>query len=269
VFGGAAAMSGVGGIHFGAPVSPDASESIESKVDKASAGTPPAANVAEIVDCNWWQDPAFAGTGAILWDVQIRNTSSQDIRFMTVKFFAYDANGAETTTDKAWVISIPPGETRSGKGYADLHGTEETATVQIEYSGFNGKDDAPMEQELIDETLLSRKIHHFCRVEQAWKEKQATTTKSLKQRWPSDEDCRDGYKRGEVGKNTFMESCKRIEMRPPQDPKVQEAACQMTYSSTPMWKEVMAVELGDDDGGLADLPGVLGDDLEALGRTRR
>jgi hypothetical protein len=178
VFGGAVVMSGVGGIHFGTPVSLDASESMKSKVDNASAGGPPAADVAEIVDWNWWQDPAFAGTGAILWDVQIRNTSPQDIRFMTVKFFAYDANGAVATTDKAWVISIPPGETRSGKGYADLHGTEVTATVQIEYFGFNSKDDAPMEQGVIDETLLSRKIHHFCRVEQAWKEKQAMTTKS-------------------------------------------------------------------------------------------
>jgi hypothetical protein len=248
VFGAAAVMSSAGGIHFGAPATLDvsrqttpAANSVENKL---------VADVAEVVDWNWRPDPAFADTGAILWDVEIRNISSQDIRFVSVNFFAHDANGNQVTTDEALVVSIPPGETRTGKGYADLHGTEATGTIQMKHFGFGSKEMPPMEQWNIDESLLSRKIWHFCRVEQAWKDKLAITAKSLKQRWPNDEACRDAYKlqacffsnyeRREAGKRSFMESCKRIDMRPPQDPKLQEAACQMTYTSTPMWEETMA-----------------------------
>jgi hypothetical protein len=209
------------------------------------------ADAAEVVDWNWRPEPAFAGTGAILWDVQLRNTTSQAIRAVTVKFFAYDANGNQLTTDEAWVISIPPGEARSGKGYADLHGTEATATIQVQRDvNFDSKEMAPFEQWVIDEQLATRRIDHFCRVEQAYKEKLAITEKSLKQRWPNDQDCRDGYRmqaclwsnasKAKPSEIAFMDSCKRIDMRPPQDPKTREALCQLAYPKTPMWKEAIA-----------------------------
>jgi hypothetical protein len=89
------------------------------------------ADVAELVDWNWQPEPTFAGTGAILWDVEVRNTSSRDIRLVMVKFFTYDADGNFVGSDSRPVISIPPGQTRVAKGYGDLYGTEATATVQM------------------------------------------------------------------------------------------------------------------------------------------
>jgi hypothetical protein len=110
--------------------------------------------------------------------------------------FSYDPNGNYVATDEATVASVPPGETRTGKGYADLHGTEATATVQLQEFLFEEGEDgkqAPIGQKNIDDRLAFRKIDHFCRVDQAFKDKVAITAKSLKQRWPQDQDCPDGY----------------------------------------------------------------------------
>jgi hypothetical protein len=184
----------------------------------------PVQDVTELVDWHWRPEPAFASTGAILWDVKIRNTSSQNMGWVQVKFFAYDANGNYVTTDDATVFSIPPGETRSAKGYADLHGTEATATVQLQEFLFVAEDmtaglKLEDEEKTADEMLAFRKLNHFCRVEQALKDKVAITAKSLKQRWPQDQDCRDGYELHAcfqqvsddwVRKSSaFMDSCKQ------------------------------------------------------------
>jgi hypothetical protein len=184
----------------------------------------PVRDVTELVDWHWRPEPAFASTGAILWDVKIRNTSSQNMGWVQVKFFAYDANGNYVTTDDATVFSIPPGQTRSAKGYADLHGTEATAAVQLQEFLFVAEDTTTGlkledEEKTADEMLASRKLNHFCRVEQALKDKIAITAKSLKQRWPQDQDCRDGYELHACFHqyaddwkrkfNAFIDSCKQ------------------------------------------------------------
>jgi hypothetical protein len=151
------------------------------------------ADAAEIFDWNWRPEPTFASTGAILWDVQVRNTSSRDIRLVQVNFFTYDTSGNFVGSDSAPVISIPPGQMRVARGYADLHNTEATATVQMVDVIFERKSIEPLDFEWEKRRLADRKLSHFCRPDRAFKEKLAITAANLKRRWPDDQDCRDGY----------------------------------------------------------------------------
>jgi len=86
---------------------------------------------AEIVDWNWAKDPNFGGDGAVIWNVQIKNTSDRNIAAVRVQLTTYDAAGKLVTSDDTYVNAIPPGGTGSGKAYADYYGTEDKAEVRV------------------------------------------------------------------------------------------------------------------------------------------
>jgi hypothetical protein len=85
----------------------------------------------EVVDWNWRKDPGFGTDGAIIWNVQVKNNSSQYVEGVRVDLTTYDAAGKLVTSDFTYVDAIPPGGIRSEQSYADYYGAEATADVQI------------------------------------------------------------------------------------------------------------------------------------------
>lgn len=85
----------------------------------------------KLEDWNWSPDPTFASDGAIVWNASVRNLGDKYIENVEVTITTYDAAGKLITTDTMYVGSIPPGETRSDKGYADYYGTESNVDAKI------------------------------------------------------------------------------------------------------------------------------------------
>ena len=100
-------------------------------VDVLLATEPSRLAEAEIVASDWRVDPAFSGRGAVIWTVEVRNTSGRELEFVQVEFSSHDAAGKIVAADFAFLNPIPPGETQSAEGFADYHGTEASARVQI------------------------------------------------------------------------------------------------------------------------------------------
>jgi hypothetical protein len=100
-------------------------------VDVLFATGPSRLGEAEIVSSNWRADPEFAGGGAVIWTVEVRNTTGVQLEAVQVEFSTYDAAGKVIAADFAFLDPIPPGETRTGEGFADYHGTEANAKFQI------------------------------------------------------------------------------------------------------------------------------------------
>lgn len=86
---------------------------------------------AQIASSNWRADPDFAFGGAVIWTVEVRNTTTTQLQSVRVDFASYDANGKIVAADFTFTDPIPPGETRSAESFADYHGTEATVKFQI------------------------------------------------------------------------------------------------------------------------------------------
>lgn len=101
-------------------------------VDVLFATTPSRLGEAAIASSNWRVDPEFAGDGAVVWTVEVRNTTGVQLEAVQVEFSTYDAAGRILAADFAFLDPIPPGETRSAEGFANYHGgAEATAKFQI------------------------------------------------------------------------------------------------------------------------------------------
>ncbi len=100
-------------------------------VDVLFATGPSRLAEAEIVSTNWRVDPVFAGDGAVIWTVEVRNTTGVQLETVQVEFSTYDAAGKILAADFAFLDPIPPGETRTTEGFANYHGTEANAKFQI------------------------------------------------------------------------------------------------------------------------------------------
>jgi len=88
-------------------------------------------SAAEITQWNWRKDPTFGTKGAIRWNVEVRNKSSKNLESVKVEFTTFDRNNKLIATTFSYVSAIPPGETRSDASFADIFGTEESATIKI------------------------------------------------------------------------------------------------------------------------------------------
>jgi hypothetical protein len=100
-------------------------------VDVLLATQPSRLAEAEIVASDWRVDPEFSGSGAVIWTVEVRNTTSTELEFVQVEFSTYDAGGKIVAADFGFMDPIPPGETRTVGGSAVYHGTEASAKFQI------------------------------------------------------------------------------------------------------------------------------------------
>src|SRR5581483_7616163 len=86
---------------------------------------------AEIAEWNWQEDRDFGTQGTIKWNVQIKNRSSRNIATVRVEFTTYDRSSKLVATTFTYVKAIPAGGMRAEASYADLYGTEDTASVRI------------------------------------------------------------------------------------------------------------------------------------------
>lgn len=91
----------------------------------------PGLNRARVASSNWRADPTFDVTGAVIWTVEVENTTDTQLESVEVEFVTYDAAGKIITVDHTFLDPIPPHEKRSAEGLADYHGDETTAKFQI------------------------------------------------------------------------------------------------------------------------------------------
>jgi List-Bact-rpt repeat protein len=86
---------------------------------------------AQIVSSNWRVDQEFEGEGAIVWTVEVQNTTAAEIEEVEVDFVTYDASGKVVAADKTFVGPIPAGAKMSAESFADLHGNEASVRFQV------------------------------------------------------------------------------------------------------------------------------------------
>jgi Divergent InlB B-repeat domain len=91
----------------------------------------PNLGAAQITSSNWRPDSTFAGTGAVIWTVEVQNMTGVQLESVEVDIVVYNSAGRIIATDATFVGPIPPGEKRSSQGYADYHGNEASAKFQI------------------------------------------------------------------------------------------------------------------------------------------
>lgn len=85
----------------------------------------------DIVSWNWRKDSDFAGTGQIIYNVEVRNNSPQYIKHVEVKLTTYDSRGNIVGSDSMYVSDIPRNGTSSNKGYATYSQQATDAKVQL------------------------------------------------------------------------------------------------------------------------------------------
>ena len=85
----------------------------------------------EVVSFNWYKDGDFGGSGAVIWNVQVRNNTSEYVSAVQVEFTTYDANGNLIDTDWGYVTGLSPGGSGSHKGYATYSGREQKAGIRV------------------------------------------------------------------------------------------------------------------------------------------
>jgi hypothetical protein len=102
-----------------------------SAVAEFSAAASP--DAVQITSSAWYPDPDFggSGTGAIIWVVEVRNTSSQVVNLARIDFISRDAAGNILASDFTFVGPIPPGETRANESLADYLGSEASVDIQV------------------------------------------------------------------------------------------------------------------------------------------
>jgi hypothetical protein len=86
---------------------------------------------AQIVSSNWRVDPEFAEEGAVVWTVEVQNTTGDQLEAVQVDFITYDAAGKILDYDFTFVGPIPPGGRQASEGLAEVHGGETTVNYQI------------------------------------------------------------------------------------------------------------------------------------------
>jgi hypothetical protein len=95
-------------------------------------------SAAQVVSSNWRIDPEYADEGAVIWTVEVQNTSHKKLESVQVDFITYDANGQILDYDLTFVGPLAPGARKSSKGFAQLRGGE--ANVKFEIAGVIGSD---------------------------------------------------------------------------------------------------------------------------------
>lgn len=85
----------------------------------------------EVASWNWRSDRDFGTSGAVIWNVELRNNTNRYIKQVRVEFTSYDAQGNLITTDFGYVQGLAPGSTSATKGYATYFGREDRARIQV------------------------------------------------------------------------------------------------------------------------------------------
>jgi List-Bact-rpt repeat protein len=91
----------------------------------------PGFSAVRIVSNNWRADPGFGSDGAVIWAVEVENTSTFPLESAGVSIVTYDATGQILTTSMTFVGPIPAGQRRSSQSFADYRGAEANAIFQI------------------------------------------------------------------------------------------------------------------------------------------
>jgi hypothetical protein len=97
---------------------------------EVGTGENPLAGV-EITSSNWRADPDFGIDGAIIWTVEVLNTTDHSISGVRIDFSTFDGSGKILTADFTFVDSIPAGGTRTAQSFADYFGTEASVKFQV------------------------------------------------------------------------------------------------------------------------------------------
>ena len=108
-------------------------------VEFTGSATPDAVR---ITSSAWYPEPDFggAGFGAVVWLVEVQNTSAQVVELAQVDFVSRDAAGNALASDFTFVGPIPPGETRANESLAEYTGTEASAEFQLGEVQFGTED---------------------------------------------------------------------------------------------------------------------------------
>jgi len=92
-------------------------------------------SAAKVVSSDWRVDQ---GEGAVIWTVEVQNTSSEKLQSVQVDFITYDANGQILDYDFTFVGPIARRARESSEGFAQLRGGE--ANVKFQIAGVIGAD---------------------------------------------------------------------------------------------------------------------------------
>jgi hypothetical protein len=88
-----------------------------------------------ITSSNWRADPDFGFEGAIIWTVEVTNTTDRTADNVRVDFNTYDANGTILTSTFTFLPAIPPAERRTSESFADYFGTEASVEFEVGDAG--------------------------------------------------------------------------------------------------------------------------------------
>jgi hypothetical protein len=88
-----------------------------------------------ITSSNWRADPDFGFEGAIIWTVEVTNTTDRTADNVRVDFNTYDANGTILTSTFTFLPAIPPTESRTSESFADYFGTEASVEFEVGDAG--------------------------------------------------------------------------------------------------------------------------------------
>lgn len=93
----------------------------------------PTTGAVQITSSAWYPEPDFggSGTGAIIWVVEARNTSTQVVNIARIDFISRDAAGNILASDFTFIGPIPPGETRANESLAEYLGNEASVDIQV------------------------------------------------------------------------------------------------------------------------------------------
>jgi hypothetical protein len=99
-------------------------------VAQLSATATPSGGVV-VTSYAFYPDSSFGDRGAVIWVAEAKNNTGQWVEAAELDFTSHDAAGNVLASDFTFVGPIPPGETRSNQGLADLLGTEASAVVNV------------------------------------------------------------------------------------------------------------------------------------------
>ncbi|MEO8089878.1 MAG: FxLYD domain-containing protein [Gemmatimonadales bacterium] len=95
-----------------------------------SSGTVSSTEV-QVVSSDFYPDPSFGGTGAVIWVVEVRNPTSRMVDLAEIEITTHDVSGAVLATSSTFVGPIPPGQSRVSQDLADYTGNEATASFRV------------------------------------------------------------------------------------------------------------------------------------------
>jgi len=111
-----------------------------SAVVEFTSGASP--DAIQITSSAWYPEPDFGGEGfgAVVWLVEVQNTSAQVVELAQIDFVSRDAAGNVLASDFTFVGPIPPGESRANESLADYVGTEASAEFLVGEVQFGTED---------------------------------------------------------------------------------------------------------------------------------